>query len=325
MGRSYAAYLSSLLLFGSNGIVAAMVALPSLDIVVARTFLGALLLGALLAGTTAWRARARKAPAASLPARPSSRAEREALALFALSGAALGASWIVLFEAYRVVGVGTASLLYYCGPVIVMALAPLLFRERLSVAKVAGFGAVALGAFLVSAQALTGGESPYGIALGIASAVAYAAMVICTKKATAVCPDAAGRGLRNSFVQLACGFAVSAAFLAATQGPAALALPVAPADVAPLLMLGVVNTGIGCFMYFTSVGRLPVQTVAVCGYLEPLSAVVFSALLLGEPLGPAQIAGAALIVGGAAFCELAGRLTRIPRAQRAESSGQHAV
>ena len=48
MGRSYAAYLSSLLLFGSNGIVAAMIALPSLDIVVARTVFGAGVFGGLL-------------------------------------------------------------------------------------------------------------------------------------------------------------------------------------------------------------------------------------------------------------------------------------
>ena len=48
---------------------------------------------------------------------------------------------------------------------------------------------------------------------------------------------------------------------------------------------------------------LPVQTVAVCGYLEPLSAVIFSALLLHEQLTEAQIVGAALIIGGALFAE----------------------
>lgn len=307
MGRSYAAYLSSLLLFGSNGIVAAMIALPSLDIVVARTFLGALLLGALFgASLMARHAKSRRGaernPASSVTARQNA----TAIALLACSGAALGASWIVLFEAYRLVGVGTASLMYYCGPVIVMAVAPLLFKERLGIKKIAGFGAVAIGAVLVSVQALEGGQDPQGLALGAASAIAYAVMIVCSKKATAVCPAAADRGLRNSFIQLLAGFAVAAAYSALTQGPDALLIPAAPADIAPLLTLGLINTGIGCFLYFSSIGRLPVQTVAVCGYLEPLSAVVLATLILGEPMSAVQLAGAVLIVGGAAFCELSG-------------------
>ena len=312
MGRSYAAYLSSLLLFGSNGIVAAMIALPSLDIVVARTFLGASLLGALLLGASLVARRAKRREGGRPAAAKSPDRNIAAIALLACSGAALGASWIVLFEAYRLVGVGTASLMYYCGPVIVMALAPLLFKERLGLKKIVGFAAVALGAVLVSVQALDGGQDPQGLALGAASAIAYAVMIVCSKKATAVCPAAADRGLRNSFIQLLAGFAVATAYSALTQGAGALLIPATPADIAPLLMLGLVNTGIGCLLYFSSIGRLPVQTVAVCGYLEPLSAVVLATLILGEPMSAVQLAGAALIVGGAAFCELAGARTGRP-------------
>ena len=70
-----------------------------------------------------------------------------------------------------------------------------------------------------------------------------------------------------------------------------------------ILLLGIVNTGFGCWCYFSALGALPVQTVAVCGYLEPLSAVIFSALLLHERLTPLQITGACLIIGGALFAE----------------------
>ena len=41
----------------------------------------------------------------------------------------------------------------------------------------------------------------------------------------------------------------------------------------------------------------------MCGYLEPLSAVVFSALLLHERMTPSQIIGAVLILGGALVAE----------------------
>jgi drug/metabolite transporter (DMT)-like permease len=74
-------------------------------------------------------------------------------------------------------------------------------------------------------------------------------------------------------------------------------------DWLPILWIGLLNTGISCYLYFSSIGHLPVQTVAICGYLEPLSAVVFSFLFLGEILQPIQIIGAVLVIGGAVFTE----------------------
>ncbi|WP_313770619.1 DMT family transporter [Bacillus sp. S/N-304-OC-R1] len=56
--------------------------------------------------------------------------------------------------------------------------------------------------------------------------------------------------------------------------------------------------------YFSSIGRLPVQSVSILGYLEPLSALVFSAAILGEKLSLVQLVGAVLILGGAAYGEL---------------------
>lgn len=69
------------------------------------------------------------------------------------------------------------------------------------------------------------------------------------------------------------------------------------------MLLGAVNTGLGCCWYFPAISRLPVQTVAVCGYFEPLAAVVFAAVLLHETMQPLQILGAVLILCGAAGAE----------------------
>ena len=51
----------------------------------------------------------------------------------------MGASWMFLYEAYQQIGVSLASLLYYCGPVIVMVLSPLIFKEKLTAPKAVGF------------------------------------------------------------------------------------------------------------------------------------------------------------------------------------------
>ena len=69
------------------------------------------------------------------------------------------------------------------------------------------------------------------------------------------------------------------------------------------MLLGAVNTGLGCCWYFSAIRQLPVQTVAVCGYLESLAAVVFAAVLLHETMQPLQILGAVLILCGTAGAE----------------------
>ena len=254
-----------------------------------RTFLGALSLVTILAITQSHKLQA--------PSRPS-----EAAALL-LSGAALGASWIFLFRAYQTIGVGVSSLLYYCGPIIVMALSPLIFGEKLTGGKIAGFIAVACGAFLIAAQGLGGNMPIAGIVCGIASAFCYALMVIASKGAPHI------EGLENSTLQVSAAFVTALVLTLITQGaPSFLSAGVAASiDWRAVVMLGVVNTGIGCLLYFSAVAKLPVQTVAVVGYLEPLSAVVFSAVLLGEAITPVRLMGAALIIGGAIFCELAGK------------------
>ena len=101
-------------------------------------------------------------------------------------------------------------------------------------------------------------------------------------------------------LQLIFGFLTAAVFVGAKQG---LFFPMERGDWPPVLILGLLNTGIGCYLYFSAIGRLPVQSVAICGYLEPLSAVLFSVLLLHETMAPVQILGAVLILGGAAFAE----------------------
>ena len=78
-----------------------------------------------------------------------------------------------------------------------------------------------------------------------------------------------------------------------------LAIKTPSESILPIFILGLINTGIGCYFYFSSIGNLPVQTVAICGYLEPLSAVLFSMLFLKEAMLPLQIVGAVLILGGA--------------------------
>ncbi len=272
-------YLLALLMFGTNGIVASHINLSSYEIVLLRTLIGSMFLIAIFFLTGG---------------KPSFYKHKKQSAFLAVSGIAMGASWMFLYEAYSRIGVSISSLLYYCGPVIVMVLSPLLFKERLTLPKITGFIAVLAGIFLVNGN-ISGQLNKWGIFCGLMSAVMYAFMVICNKKATSI------TGLENSMLQLFISFLTAAVFVGIKQG---CVIDVQPESVLPIVILGLVNTGVGCYFYFSSIGRLPVQTVAVCGYLEPLSAVMFSAIMLDERLTVLQIIGAVLIIGGAMCGEL---------------------
>ena len=278
-------YLMALLMFGTNGIVASHISLSSYEIVLLRTLIGSLFLIAIYFITGC---------------KLSFYKNKKQSAFLAVSGIAMGASWMFLYEAYAQIGVSISSLLYYCGPVIVMALSPLLFNEKLTLLKIAGFIAVLTGIFLVNGN-VSGQLNKWGILCGLMSAVMYAFMVICNKKAKDI------TGLENSMLQLLVSFLTSAVFVGIKQG---YAMDIQAESVLPIVILGLVNTGVGCYFYFSSIDRLPVQTVAVCGYLEPLSAVMFSAIMLDERLTALQIIGAVLIIGGAMCGELVKRKTK---------------
>ncbi len=283
MKGAYFKYIFALLLFGSNGIVASRIPMNSYEIVLLRTLLGSfLLLTIFVLGRGKFTFYKHK----------------KQFLYLAVSGVAMGTSWMLLYEAYARIGVGISSLLYYCGPVIVMALSPLLFREKLDIFKAGGFLAVLCGVFLVNGNAWSGGGDTFGILCGALSAVMYAFMVIFNKKATAI------TGLENATLQLIVSFLTVAVFTGVKQG---FAMDIPAGSILPLLILGFLNTGIGCYFYFSSIGSLPVQSVAICGYLEPLSAVVLSALILRETMLTVQIVGAALILGGAIFGECMSR------------------
>ncbi len=278
--KAFFKYLFALLLFGLNGIVASFIELSSLQIVLLRTFIGSILLVALFFITggklTFYK-------------------HKKQSVFLTVSGIAMGASWMFLYEAYARIGVSIASLLYYCGPVIVIALSPLLFKEKITANKVIGFLAVIVGVVLINTNSFNGKGDMFGIICGLLSAVMYAFMVICNKKAKDIV------GLENSTLQLTIAFLTVALFVGLKQG---YTMEIAPKSILPIFILGLLNTGVGCYLYFSSIGKLKVQTVAICGYLEPLSAVIFSVIFLKETMLTFQILGAVFIIGGAMFAEL---------------------
>ena len=160
-------YISALVLFGLNGIVASHISLSSYEIVFLRTLIGsALLLVLFLIGKGRFHIKEYK---------------KDTL-FICLSGVAMGTSWMFLYEAYQQIGVSLSSLLYYCGPVIVMILSPIIFREKLTAPKLLGFAVVLVGVFLVNGTAVEGNSNSWGLICGAMSALMYFFMVTLNKQ-----------------------------------------------------------------------------------------------------------------------------------------------
>ena len=279
MSQTYFKYFLALILFGFNGIVANHISLNSYEIVFLRTLIGSIFLASIFFCTKGkW----------------SGIGNKKHLMYIIISGVAMGTSWMFLYEAYSEIGVSVATLAYYCGPAIVILLSPLIFRERLTIRKVLGLLCVLVGMYLVNGNTFQQSGFSWGLICGILSAAMYAVMVIFNKKASSI------TGLENPVLQLIFSFVIVAVFVQIKQG---LIIPSLFENIIPVLILGIINTGIGCYLYFTSIQKMPAGSVAICGYLEPWSALIFSAIFLHERLVAIQIVGAVFIIFGAMFGE----------------------
>lgn len=204
--RAYFLYLLSVIMFGCNGIIASHIAQSSITIVFFRLSLGSLFLLTIILLRRQGRELIRYP---------------KDLLYVILSGMAMGVSWLFLYEAFDRVGVGIASLLYACGPVLVMALSPLIFKEHLTRLKCFAFAFVFLGVCLINGTELNFGGDWWGVACGLLSAVTYALMVIANKQAKEL------SGLANTQVQLLAGLVTVCTFMA-VRG--AFDFSIAPSD-----------------------------------------------------------------------------------------------
>lgn len=296
--RDAAAYLRLILAYaimGTVGLARRLIPVSSALLAVSRGAIGAAILGAfvLLRG----RARLRRI----LPKK---------LALLFLTGALIGLNWILLFEAYRFTSVAVATLCYYIQPTLVVLVSPLLLRERLTARRLVCAAAALAGMALVSGVFSPGGVSGAngkGALLGFAAGAVYAAVVLLNKKLDGV--DA----YEKTAVQLFAAAAACLPYLPATEPAGGLSGLTAGAVLA-LFTVGAVHTGLAYFLYFGSMERLPAQTVSMLSYLDPVVALLASALALREPLSPQGAVGAALILVSAVVSETGPRKRKIPAA-----------
>ena len=280
--RPLAVMTLSMIIFGTIGVFRRFIPLPSDVLAFGRGVMGGVFLLLLL------KIRGRKFAAAQV--------RGKAFPLLVLTGALIGFNWILLFEAYNYTTVAVATLCYYMQPMIVTLLSPLVLKEKLTGKQILCVLAAIFGMTLVSGV-FGGGSagSPLGAALGLGAAVLYASVVLLNKRITGV------PVFEKTIIQLFSAAAAMVPYMALTGSLHTYELTAA--GVALFLIVGVVHTGIAYALYFGSMEKLPARTCALMSYIDPVTAVILSALFLKEPVGAVGIAGTVLIIGAAILGE----------------------
>ncbi len=284
--KSYFELVFSMLIFGTLGIFRRYITLSSSMLALFRGVLGSLFLLALVF-----------AKGGKLQ-----KLDVKKLFLLTVSGALMGLNWMLLFEAYNYTSVAVATMCYYMQPTIVILLSPFVFGERLTLKRLLCSIAAIIGMVFVSGV-LGGSEFQTqdikGILFGIGAAALYAAVVIMNKKT--VVEDV----YEKSIIQLASAAIIMIPYLLMTENVTELALN--GTAVVMIFIVGVVHTGIAYAMYFGSMKNLKAQSIAVLSYIDPVFALLLSAVVLREKLSLLGIVGAILIIGSALVSEATGK------------------
>lgn len=284
MKQSRLFLILSMVIFGTIGIFRKYILMPSSALAMVRGFIGAFFLLVL------FLAKGRKL---------SWKAIHHNLLFLLISGALLGFNWILLFEAYQYTSVATATLCYYMAPIFVILASPIFLKETLTRKKVICVAVSLVGMMMVSGvfeTEFTGILELKGILLGLGAAVFYASVIILNKKIKDI------EVYDKTIMQLVTAAIVLLQYVLLTENLCEISFT--PVLIIMLCIVGILHTGVAYALYFRSIEDLNAQTVALFSYIDPIVAILLSALFLHEAMGALEVIGTILILGATLTSEL---------------------
>lgn len=266
----------SMLVFGTLGVFTRNISVSSGELALYRAILASLLIIVYLTATKQ-----------TIPLK----GIKKEIPLLLISGIAMGFNWILLFQAYKYTTISAATLSYYFAPVILTVVCPFLFHEKLNKKQIICFIMSTLGLILIIGVGKTGfgGKNLLGIIFGLGAAVFYATVIILNKFIKNV------GGIHRTLLQFFAAIIVLVPYVALTGGMHLNELNFT--GWACLLTVGLIHTGITYCLYFSALKDLKGQQAAILSYIDPLTAVIISAVIFGEHVSLQQLIGGALILG----------------------------
>jgi len=201
------------------------------------------------------------------------------------------------FVAMRTIDAGLASIVASTMPLLVALAGWAVLGERLRPMGIAGLAAGLAGVAVIMGSRISGGVDGLGLAYCVAGVLALTLATLSVRGASS-----GGNVLMVVGLQMLVGsaiLAVAAALLEPWQVD--WSAPLVLAFLYTTLVPGLLAT----FTWFVLVRRIGPVRAATFHFLNPFLGVAIAALVLGERLGPLDLLGVAIIMGGILAVQLA--------------------
>jgi drug/metabolite transporter (DMT)-like permease len=214
---------------------------------------------------------------------------RDAGIALALGAVGYGAQAGGYFAALERLDASLLALLVYTFPVMVTVTAIALRREPASRRTLVALALTSTGLVLVLAGAAAGALDPLGATLGLGAAVVYTAYILISE-------GVAARLGPLALSTLVCTGAATTLTITGLAGGDLEPGRVSAAGFGWLGGLAVVSTVGAIALFFAGLRRVGPSAASILSTLEPVVTVGLAFVAFGESLGPAQLAGGALVL-----------------------------
>jgi probable blue pigment (indigoidine) exporter len=187
-------------------------------------------------------------------------------------------------------------LLWALEPILILVLASVFLRERVTTALVAMSALALVGTILVVHEPSADTNQLVGIALTIAGVVCCAVYSVVTRRFIPTAEDTTQVVLSQQAYALA--FTVPVLAVAAVVGAQVLPHDVTIIGLGSALLSGILYYAAAYWFYLGALKRVPASIAAASFYLIPVVGLTAGAALLGDRLAPEQWLGTILVIAG---------------------------
>lgn len=269
MVRGYFFALAAMLIWSTTAIQVKLLQMDSFNLTAIVNLISALAIGGYLLATR------------QVPQLVAGLRHWRFLVLFGIGAMINGVTYFLAFA-----NTSTANTLisHYTAPVMVLLLAPIFIRERVSWFALFPLLLALWGMWLITGGGAISRQDYIGIIYGLVSALGYAVVML------------AGRRIPDGLTPLVIMFWQSVICAAGMLPLATLPFTFNPAAAAFMLTFPILNVALAGVLFFRSFATLKAFTVAILGYIEPVGAIFLAWLVLDETITMSAAAGGLLIL-----------------------------
>ncbi|GAA0721212.1 DMT family transporter [Clostridium malenominatum] len=273
----------SMAIFGSVGLFVKNIDLPSIEMVFLRALIATVFL--LIVKNVGKKKKTKEEDKGE-----NKKDDKKNIALLIISGVVMVFNWLFLFQAYKYTTVANGTLSYYAAPIFIVLLSPIVLKEKITFKKIVSVG-IAMGGLaliVLNQPQVPGGNYIHskGIFYGILAATFYATVILLNKSIEGF------SGYYRTYIQMTISTLTLLPIVIYRGNLHILDFK----SMANILILGVIHTGVAYVLYFSSIEHVTAQRASLLSYIDPISAVVYGTIFLGEPLSIYHVIGGIMII-----------------------------